>query len=176
MVRRIFWVLGIVCTLAVLGVVGAAAYVAMTWDRIYNAPMPDVRANKDPAVLARGEYLVYGPAHCVECHGASYDAMQKLADGYKAPLIGGLALAMGPLGVVYSKNLTPDPETGIGPYTDGELARMMRWSVRRDGRASIEPLMPFGNMSEDDLTAIISYLRAQPPVRHDVPKNQWTLM
>jgi mono/diheme cytochrome c family protein len=176
MIRRLLWVLGLVCTLVVLVVVALAAYVAVTWDKTYDAPMPDVRASSDPAVLTCGEYLVYGPAHCVECHGASYDAMQKLTDGQKTPLVGGLALPMGALGVVYSRNLTPDPETGIGRFSDGEIARMMRWSVRPDGRASIEPLMPFGNMSEDDLTAIISYLRAQPPVRHDVPKNQWTLM
>ena len=53
---------------------------------------------------------------------------------------------------------------------------MMRWAVRPDGRATVNPMMPFGNMSEDDLVAIISYLRAQPPVRNAVPANEWTLM
>ena len=53
---------------------------------------------------------------------------------------------------------------------------MMRWSVRPDGRASVEPLMPFGNLSDDDLNAIISYLRAQPAVRNPVPPNEWRLM
>jgi mono/diheme cytochrome c family protein len=52
----------------------------------------------------------------------------------------------------------------------------MRWSVRPDGRGSVEPMMPFGNMSDEDLVAIVSYLRAQPPVRNVVPPNEWTLM
>ena len=155
---------------------GAAAYVALSWDREYDADMPDVRASTDPVVIKRGEYLVYGPAHCVECHGASFDAMLKLAEGELVPLAGGLPLALGPLGMIYSANLTPDTETGIGRYSDAQIARMMRWSVRPNGRATIEPLMPFGNMSQDDLIAIISFLRAQKPVRHAVPANEWTTM
>ena len=43
-------------------------------------------------------------------------------------------------------------------------------------RATLEPLMPFGNMSDDDMIAILSYLRSQPPVRKAVPENEWTLM
>lgn len=151
---------------------GLAVHVAWTWDRVYDAPLPEVRISTDPAVLARGEYLVYGPAHCIECHGASWDALQKLGEGVQVPLSGGLRLAMGPLGAVYSRNLTPDPETGIGRYSDAQIARMMRWAVRPDGRATVEPMMPYGNMSEDDLIAIISYLRAQPPVRNLVPTNE----
>jgi mono/diheme cytochrome c family protein len=87
-----------------------------------------------------------------------------------------MAFPLGPLGVVYSRNLTPDLETGIGHYTDGQLARMMRWAVRPDGRASIAPMMPFGDMSDEDIVAIISYLRAQPAVRNEVPANEWTLL
>ena len=52
---------------------------------------------------------------------------------------------------------------------------MMRWAVKPDGHATVEPLMPFGNMSDEDLVAVISYLRAQPPVRNAVPDNEWTL-
>ena len=153
-----------------------ALYVARTWDRVYaEVPLPnDIHASADPAVLARGEYLVYGPAHCIECHGGSVDAMQQLAEGEKPPLSGGLRFAMGPLGAVYAANLTPDTETGIGRYSDAEIARMMRWAVRPNGRATVEPMMPFGNMSQDDLVAIISFLRAQQPVRNAVASNEWT--
>ena len=176
MVRRLVWAIGILATVVVLAFAGLAVYVARTWDRMYDAPLPEVRISTDPAVLALGEYLVYGPAHCVECHGASWDALQKLGEGVQVPLSGGLKLAMGPLGAVYSGNLTPDPETGIGRYSDAQIARMMRWAVRPDGRATVEPMMPFGNMSEDDLVAVISYLRAQAPVRNLVPANEWTMM
>jgi mono/diheme cytochrome c family protein len=147
-----------------------------TWDRVYDdVPIPDVRASTDPAVIARGEYLVYGPAHCVECHASSFEEFQKVANNQKVPLQGGTRFAAPPLGAIYSKNLTPDKETGIGRYTDGQVARMMRYNVRPNGRASVGPMMPFNNMSEEDMVAIISFLRSQPPVRNQVPENEWTV-
>jgi mono/diheme cytochrome c family protein len=166
----------ILAAVLVLAIVGTAVYVARTWDRTYDAPLPEVRISTDPAVLARGEYLIYGPAHCVECHNGSADVREKLSEGVKLPLSGGLRLPLGPLGAVYSANLTPDRETGIGRHSDAQLARMMRWAVRPDGRATVGPMMPFDNLADDDLAAIISYLRAQPPVRNAVPANEWTLM
>jgi mono/diheme cytochrome c family protein len=174
--RRVVRAVGILAAIVVLAVAGLSAYVAQTWDRTYDAPLPEVRISSDPAVLARGEYLIYGPAHCVECHGGSLDALEKLSEGVHVPLSGGLRLPLGPLGAVYSRNLTPDMETGIGRYSDGQIARMMRWAVRPDGRATVNPMMPFGEMAEDDLVAVISFLRAQPPVRRVVPANEWTLM
>jgi mono/diheme cytochrome c family protein len=175
MVRRLLRILAILAAVAAVAIVAVVVYVARTWDRVYDAPLPQVRISTDPAVLAHGEYLVYGPAHCVQCHG-SRDSLQKLAEGVKVPLSGGLRFPLGPLGALYTKNLTPDPETGIGRYSDAHIARMMRWAVRPDGRATLEPLMPFGNLSEDDLVAIISYLRAQPPVKNVAPPNEWTTM
>jgi mono/diheme cytochrome c family protein len=80
------------------------------------------------------------------------------------------------LGAIYAKNLTPDIETGIGRYSDGQIARMLRWSVRPNGRASVRALMPFDQMSDEDIVAIISFLRAQPAVRHAVPENEVTLI
>jgi mono/diheme cytochrome c family protein len=156
---------------------GLTIYVWRTWDRSYDDyPMPQVRASSDPAVIARGEYLVYGPSHCVECHASSFEEFQKIVSGQKVPLQGGTKFEAPPLGAIYSKNLTPDPETGIGRYTDGQIARMMRYNVRPNGRASVGPMMPFHNMSDEDMIAIISFLRAQPPVRHQVPENEWTTM
>jgi len=176
MVKRVVRAIGILLAIVVFALVGLAVYVARTWDRTYDAPLPQVRVSSDPAVLARGEYLVYGPSHCAECHGGSWDALEKLSEGVRVPLSGGLRFELGPLGAVYSKNLTPDTETGIGRYSDAQIARMMRWGVRPDGRATVNPMMPFGDMGEDDLVAIISYLRAQTPVRNVVPANEWTLM
>ena len=153
-----------------------AVYVWRTWDRSYDEyPVPDVRASSDPAVIARGEYLVYGPAHCVECHSSSFEEFQKIVSGEKVPLQGGTRFEAPPLGAIYSKNLTPDPDTGIGRYTDGQIARMMRYNVRPNGRASVAPMMPFHNMSDEDMIAIISFLRSQPAVRHQVPENEWTV-
>jgi mono/diheme cytochrome c family protein len=160
----------------VLLVSGFAIYVWRTWDRSYDEyTVPQVQASRDPAVIARGEYLVYGPAHCVECHASSFVEFQKIVQGQQVPLQGGTKFEAPPLGAIYSQNLTPDPETGIGRYTDGQIARMMRYNVRPNGRASVAPMMPFHNMSDEDMIAIISFLRAQPPVRNPVPENEWTM-
>jgi len=53
---------------------------------------------------------------------------------------------------------------------------MLRYAVRPDGRASSRPLMPFGDMSDDDVVAILSFLRTQTPVRSPVPAAEWTLV
>ena len=78
MVRRLVWAAGILATVVVLALAGLAVYVARTWDRTYDAPLPEVRISSDPTVLARGEYLVYGPAHCIECPPATLGATLKV--------------------------------------------------------------------------------------------------
>lgn len=170
--RLLKWLaLGVVVVAAVV-----AFYVVRNWDRDWNAvPLPDLHASSEPAVIARGEYLVRGPAHCVECHVADFDAYVEAATSEgPVTLTGGYRFGIGPLGTLYSKNLTPDKETGIGRYTDPQVARMLRHGVRPDGQASIPLLMPFGNMSDEDIVAVLSFLRAQPPVKNQVPDNQWT--
>jgi mono/diheme cytochrome c family protein len=160
-----------------IGAFALSIYVARTWDRVWDAPLPDIHASTDPAVIKRGEYLVFGPSHCVECHVGSWEEYEQASErGERPALRGGIRFAAAPLGAVYSKNLTPDPETGIGRYTDPEIARLLRYAVRPNGRATVRPLMPFELMSDADLTAIVSYLRAQPPVRSVVPANEWTLI
>ena len=159
----------------VLAAIALAVYVAMYWDRTWDVPEPDLHASTDPAVIARGEYFVYGPAHCVVCHAGSVDEFQRFVDTGEPPtLAGGQPLQLGPLGTLYPKNLTQDKETGIGRYTDGQIARMMRHGVRPDGHSSIPLLMPFGDMSDADMVAVISFLRSLPPVRLEIPQNEWT--
>lgn len=169
--RGLKWMAIVVVVLAI----GLSVYVAMYWDRTWNVPEPDLHASTDPAVIVRGEYIVYGPAHCIVCHSGSVEQFQRFVDDGTPPtLSGGYPLAMGPLGTLYPKNLTPDRDTGIGRYTDPQLARMLRHGVRPDGQASIPLLMPFSEMSDADVVAAISFLRSLPPVRHEVPQNQWT--
>jgi mono/diheme cytochrome c family protein len=170
--RALMWLgLVLVACVSVLGI-----YVARNWDRTWDVPAPDLHASTDPAIIARGEYLATGPAHCTECHVSTFETFQHVYDEDAKPvaLTGGYRFALGPLGTLYSKNLTPDPETGIGRYTDPQIARMLRHGVRPNGQASIPLLMPFGNMSDEDIVAILSFLRAQPPVRNVIPENEWT--
>jgi mono/diheme cytochrome c family protein len=80
-----------------------------------------------------------------------------------------------PIGTVYARNITPDPTTGIGRYTDREIARVLRYGVRPDGRAML-PFMPFANLADDDLRAVVSYLRSRPPIEHAVPAHDYNLL
>ena len=132
--------------------------------RTFDAPYPEVHASSDPAVIARGRYIVYGAAHCVNCHTpTSQDELVKA--GGMPPLSGGRAFK-GPFGTITTPNLTPDRETGIGRYSDRELARALRHGVRPDGRALL-PFMQAQNFSDEDLVAVISFLRSQPAVRNE---------
>jgi mono/diheme cytochrome c family protein len=145
-----------------------AVVVAVRENRKFDAPYPAIHASNDPEIIARGRYLVTGPAHCAACHGAP-DERDALAEGKEVPLTGGMAFHL-PVGTFYTANLTSDRETGLGRYRDEEIARILRFSVHANGQ-QVLPFMPFANLSDEDLTAIISYLRTLPSVRNEVPKH-----
>jgi mono/diheme cytochrome c family protein len=152
------------------GVLGA---IQLRWKRTFDAPYPSIAASTDPAIIEQGRYLTYGPAACAYCH-LPREEWSTLARGAMPPLTGNHLFRL-PLGELYSPNITSDAETGIGRRTDGELARVLRHGVRADGRAAF-PLMSYGQMSDADLTAVISFLRSQPPARLAVPDHQLTLL
>ncbi len=139
--------------------------------RRFDAPYPSIQAVKDSAVIARGRQIIFGAAHCANCH-APTGREEDVTRGIEVPLSGGQAFDL-PIGKIFTKNLTPD-ETGIGRMTDAEIARALRYGVAADGKALFD-FMPFHNTSDEDLTAIISYLRSQPPVKNKVPENNLNL-
>lgn len=160
-----------------LSVTALATYVARTWNRVWNAPMPAVHVTDDAESIRRGEYLVYGPAHCVDCHAKSTSVLDEYATtGERPPLVGGMPFSVSPLGPIYSRNLTPDDDTGIRRYSDGQLAPVLRYSVLPDGRASVRPLMQYAAMNDDDIAAIVAFLRSQSSLRHPVPDDEWTII
>ena len=150
--------------------IGGLAITVMARQNVkYEAPYPDIIASTDSAVIARGKHLVFSSAHCIDCHNKqNSDSLINL--GQEVPLSGGVAFEL-PVGTIYSKNITPDKETGIGRYSDGEIARALRYGVHPNGTAVFD-FMPFHNTSDEDLTAIISYLRAQKPVKNKVPGHE----
>jgi mono/diheme cytochrome c family protein len=150
---------------------GLGAGVAVRWDRIVEMTEPRLQASGDPEMIERGRYLVYGPSHCAYCHTAE-DNLPALIAGEEPPLAGGGVLRV-PLAELTTPNLTPDPETGIGRYTDGQLARMIRHNVRADGRLAV-PIMEFEDMSDEDVVAVLSFLRSRPPVRNEVGARKFT--
>jgi mono/diheme cytochrome c family protein len=154
-------------------IVGVTIVTATQQHKTYSAPYPTIKASADMAVIARGKHLIFDIAHCADCHSTvNTDSLLKLSQD--VPLSGGRLFPL-PLGDIYSKNITPDKETGIGKYTDAEIARALRYGVHADGTAVFD-FMPFHNITDEDMTAIISYLRAQKPVHNEVPHHNLNIL
>ena len=131
--------------------------------------LPDLApavAGDTAGLVARGEYIVRSVAVCGHCHAA--DPAEP--DG---PLSGGLAFRNWRLGTVRAANLTPEPVTGVGGWTDAEIVRAVRNGVDDDGRV-LAPVMPYAwlsGMSERDALAVARYLRTLRPVRNTVRQD-----
>jgi mono/diheme cytochrome c family protein len=127
-------------------------------------------ASADPAVIERGRYLVLGPGHCAACHGDPAQEARRRA-GEAVPLSGGRVFDLGAAGSIVAPNITNDPVRGIGALSDDVVVRSMRYGVSRGGR-TMAPFMSLADVSDEDLRAILSYLRAQPPVAGPVPARR----
>lgn len=111
--------------------------------------------------IQKGEYLARA-ADCVGCHTSN--PSRPFAGGYRVPT---------PFGDVYSTNITPDPDTGIGRYSADEFVRAVQKGIRRGG-ADLYPAMPydsFAAMSREDVLAVRAYLLAQPAISQPRPQN-----
>jgi mono/diheme cytochrome c family protein len=164
----------LVMAVAGLLVVGLAALgiLEWRWRRHFDVPYPSLSASHDPALVARGEYLVYGAAACAYCH-VPRDEWPALDRGEHLPLTGHHLFRL-PFGEIYSANITPDWETGVGSHQDAAIARALQRGVRADGRAAF-PLMEI-RLADEDLVAVMSYLRARQPVSHHVPEHRLSLL
>ena len=125
-----------------------------------------------PARMARGRYLVENVSNCVDCHSDHTTA-------YAFPIKPGTEGQGGYIfdkqigfpGVVAAQNITPDPETGLGNWSDGEILRAVREGIDRNGDA-LFPMMPYQHfryMSDEDAKAIVVYIRTLKPIHNQVP-------
>jgi mono/diheme cytochrome c family protein len=153
----------------VLGMAGWAVYdlpalrvippeqIARTVTASIPGPAPIGAASAEQAALAaRGRYL-YTVASCALCHGN---------DG-----AGGTKISWTAFGTLWSRNITLDRETGIGAWSDHEIARAIRSGVTPDGRSLHWQGMIWdhaSNWDEEDVRAVIGYVRAMPPVRRAI--------
>jgi mono/diheme cytochrome c family protein len=149
----------------------------------------EATGDSDP-LLERGRYLAQIGA-CIDCHTpykpefADFSAitpeqLQQLGlytldtqDTETMLLAGGRPFDLGPAGVLFSRNITPDEETGIGLWTDQEIENAVRIGVRPDG-SRLHPLMPYRNLynlSREDMTALIAFLRSVPAIKSEVPRT-----
>jgi mono/diheme cytochrome c family protein len=132
---------------------------AMTPQELLSRPIPDTVANAPQ--LRRGQYLV-AVGDCVSCHLGNAGQ----------PLAGGLGLQT-PFGVIYSSNITSDPQTGIGNWTAAQFYRAMRSGVGAHGQ-NLYPAFPYPSfrfITREDSDAILAFLKSTPAVNYRPPAN-----
>ena len=171
MLRKILIVIGSVLVIVLLA---GAAFVASRQNlRFDDTPYPNIVASTDSSVIARGHYIVRNVAPCASCHG---DPTQRAANlsGAEVPLVGGFVFDIPP-GKFYTRNLTPDSATGLGRVPDKAIARALRYGVGHDGRALL-PFMEMQGLADDDLQAVVSYLRTMPAVHNPVPPHDVNML
>jgi len=166
-------VLGILVLLVLLVIGGLTA---VGWQIVLGPDARPVSSEKFEATearLARGKYLAEGPAACFHCH-TEHDFTNPEYPIVQAKKGSGWVMPIPELNHIASRNITPDPETGIGTWSDDEVARAIREGVRKDGSA-LFPIMPyplFASMDDEDVKSIVVYLRTLPAVKHVVPTRQ----
>jgi mono/diheme cytochrome c family protein len=123
--------------------------------------------------IERGLYLTT-IAICKDCHspratdGVHYDERHLFAGG-------GFEFHAADGTPVIPPNLTPDVETGVGGWSDGDLVRAIRTGIAKDGHR-LSPMMPYSvamyALTDEDVAAIVKYLRSLPAVRRALPENR----
>lgn len=127
-------------------------------NQVYEIQLETLEVPTDPQSIERGEHLVKILAGCVDCHGED---------------LGGMIFFDDPLsGRISSKNLTSG-KGGIGStYSDADWARAIRHGVGSDGKPLVEiPSNIYYNIGDDDLGAMIAYLKSLPPVDNELPED-----
>jgi mono/diheme cytochrome c family protein len=162
---QIFKIIGLGFSIILLGMV---VLIGARQNRKFDAPYPNIKASKDTSVIARGKYLAM-VSHCEECHNKNdHDTLST------KNLAGGKAFNLS-VGTIYSSNITAHKTYGIGKYSDAEIARILRFGVKPDGSAVLN-FMPFQNLSDADLTAIISYIRTEKSMAVKTQKNEFNTL
>jgi mono/diheme cytochrome c family protein len=162
-IKRIAYVVG---TLVVLVLVAVGTVYAMSearFRRTYTVPSETITVADDSATLARGQHIATAVAGCAECHGEG--------------LGGGVLIDAPPMGRLVALNLTSG-EGGVGASLTPELiVRAIRHGVGPDGRAlRIMPADEFQYMSDDDMRAIVSYVRHLAPVNNPLAPSKLMLL
>jgi len=137
----------------------AAAAVIAPAPALSSRPLPP--PTLDPVLIEQGRYLA-AAGDCVACHTRSGGE----------PFAGGRPLDT-PFGVIYSGNITPDPSTGIGSWTESDFARALREGIAANG-AHLYPALPYTaytRLSDADVHALYAYFRNVTPVRYTPPAN-----
>lgn len=156
--RAISFLLGACIVLAL----AVGAYVFAAWRPAIVPIEPPIASSFDAAQVQRGAELA-AIGNCGVCHSAPG----------RQPFAGGRAIPTS-FGTIFSTNITPDAETGIGRWSEAAFRRAMREGVRRDGRF-LYPAFPYDHftlVNDEDNRALYSFLMTRMPVRAEAPANE----
>jgi mono/diheme cytochrome c family protein len=151
-------------------ILGAVSLIAIGAAPAQSPVAPAAESAQSP--LARGTYLMNSIVACGNCH--TPQTPQGPVAGKE--LAGGTPFREG-FGVAYAPNITAEPETGIGKWTDQQIITAIREGKRPDGTI-IGPPMPtalYRDMADADVEAIVAYIRAVPAVVNKVAKSEYTI-
>ncbi|HEX9984548.1 MAG TPA: cytochrome C [Thermoanaerobaculia bacterium] len=170
--KTLLKIVGGVLLVAIALIAAGVSWLAMR--KPAQRPASTEKIEATPARLARGKYLVHHVSDCLGCHSD-----HTLAWGLpiKPGSEGQGGFDFGPEfgfpGHVAAQNITSDPETGLGKWTDGEILRAMREGIDRNGEA-LFPMMPYAHlrtMSDEDAKSVVAYLRTLKPIRNQTPEK-----
>jgi mono/diheme cytochrome c family protein len=146
-------------TVAVVGCVGFLAY---AWKPAIAPIAPPDRSSFDQSLIEKGAMLA-AVGNCTACH--TKPGGRSFSGGFAVPT---------PFGTLYSTNITPDPETGIGPWSEAAFNRAMREGVARGGE-HLYPAFPYDHftfISDEDNRALYAFLMTREPVKATPPANE----
>jgi mono/diheme cytochrome c family protein len=142
--------------------VGGAGALLYGWRSPIAPITPPTKLVFDPELVRKGALLA-SIGDCQACHTAPRGRM----------FAGGFAMAT-PFGTIYSSNITPDPDTGIGRWSEEAFGRAMREGVRRNGQ-HLYPAFPYDHFSlttDEDINALYAFFMSRDPVEAKTPPNE----
>lgn len=164
----------IILIVALVAAAGAAIFLGVKKPNM--RPALALRVELTAENVERGRYLAQNVADCLGCH--SDHEVGKFGFPVKPGTEGAgghvFSKGEGVPGRVAAQNITPDKGTGIGEWSDGEIVRAIREGVGRDG-SPLFPMMPYPDyrsMSDDDVKAIVAYLRTLPARQNKAPDRE----
>jgi mono/diheme cytochrome c family protein len=169
--RKLLKIISIAAVVFLLLIAGGFIYFNMSYPK--SEPAKNITIKATPEMIARGKYLANHVTVCIDCHST------RDWSKFSGPIVPGTEAKggdkfgpeLGFPGNIYAKNITP---AGIGDWTDGEIIRAITTGVNKHNEA-LFPLMPYYNynqMSEEDLHAIVAYLRTLRPIENKVAATE----
>lgn len=157
----LFMLKRVLISVAALVLLGLIAFTIFAWRSAIAPIAPPAPSTFDAALVARGEMLA-NAGYCANCHTAKGGQ----------PYAGGYPMAT-QFGTIYSTNITPDVETGIGNWSEAAFRRAMREGVARDG-SHLLPAFPydhFNKLTDTDISALYAFTMTRTPVNAPARDN-----